>query len=221
MRTFKTGFAILGGTFDPVHHGHLRIAIEARELLAVDAVKLVPCYMPYHRGQADAGVQNRIDMLELAIEGIDGLEVDEVECRRKGPSYTVDTLRHYRQYYGDQCPLVLLLGLDTFATLHEWHEWESLGELANIAIIERPGYKGPLPTRVANWLQPRLTDEPRCLMTLSHGLCCYLKLTQMDISASSIRDRISNKHSVDFLLPRPVIAYIVDNHLYGSDLDEK
>lgn len=214
MKKYNPGFALLGGTFDPVHVGHLRMAIEARELLSIDCVRLVPCYIPSHRDQPETSARERMEMLQLAITGLDGLEIDDIECQRKGPSYTVDTLKYYRETEGRDCPLVLLMGMDAFATLHEWHDWQSIGELANVAVIDRPGYAQNFAPSVEEWLQPRLVDDPNCLVSRSHGLVCYLGLTQLDISASMIRNLVRNQSSLDYLLPQPVIEYIADHHLY-------
>lgn len=213
-KVYKKGFAILGGTFDPVHHGHLQMALEAGEVLAVDSVKLVPSYLPYHRDQPQTTPETRTRMLELAVEGIGGLEVDAVECQRKGPSYTVDTLRYYRELYGDECPLVLLLGEDTFATLTQWHNWQAIGDLAHIAIIKRPGFNGILPDELTSWQNSRLTADTGGLIKSPHGRVCRLNLTQLDISASKIRERIRLGLRIDFLLPVKVKNYIEKHQLY-------
>lgn len=216
MINYKTGFAILGGTFDPVHNGHLQMAIEAGEVLAVDSIKLVPSYHPYHRDKPQTSPENRTSMLELAVQGVTGLEVDPVEYQRKGPSYTVDTLTHYREMYGAQCPLVLLLGEDTFATLTQWHKWEAIGDLAHIAIIKRPGSIETLPHELAIWKAAHLTSDSRNLLESPYGLVCNLDLTLLDISASKIRERIRLGQSIDFLLPGGVKNYIEDNKLYRT-----
>ena len=138
---------IFGGTFDPVHHGHLRVALDFAETLALDTVRLVPCRQPPHRSMPAAGTGDRLEMLRRALRDEDGLSIDVRELERPGPSYMVDTLASLREEAQD-VPLVLLLGMDAFEQFDQWHQWRRIIELAHIAVGGRPGSQlaadGPL-----------------------------------------------------------------------------
>jgi len=127
-----SALALLGGTFDPVHVGHLRAAIEAREALRADEIRLLPCAVPPHREQPAVGPEQRLQMLQAAIAGIPGLRADARELQRSGPSYTYDTLISLRAEIGEQRPLVLVLGADAFAGLPTWHRWREINRLPTL-----------------------------------------------------------------------------------------
>src|SRR5690554_8106228 len=121
---------IYGGTFDPIHHGHLRLALEVSDALAVDRVHLVPCHIPPHRGDMGATSAQRLELIRLAITGEDRLRVDDRELQRAGASYTADTLRQLRQELGAEAPLVMVVGTDSFAGFDRWQDWQQIPELA-------------------------------------------------------------------------------------------
>ena len=129
----------MGGTYDPVHIGHLRMALELSELLSAD-VHLLPCFEPVHRGEPGATSVQRLEMLELATENESALVVDQREILRKGPSYTVDSLRSIREQYGPDESVVLVLGTDAFNGLSDWHQWHEITKLAHIIVLTRPGW---------------------------------------------------------------------------------
>ena len=129
---------ILGGTFDPVHNGHLRMAIEVMELCALDEVRLTPLHTPPHRLLPNTTPQHRLAMLSHAVKEVQGLRIDERELQRAGVSFTVDTLRSLREELGNK-PLCLIMGMDAFQGLNTWHEWTSLVDLAHIIVASRPG----------------------------------------------------------------------------------
>lgn len=130
---------IYGGTFDPIHHGHLRLALEIGDRLGVDRVTLVPCHIPPHRGATGASPEQRLRLLELAIAGERQLCVDDRELVRGGASYTADTLRQLRAEIGPDRPLVMVVGTDAFAGLDRWDSWQQIPELAHIVVVRRPG----------------------------------------------------------------------------------
>jgi nicotinate-nucleotide adenylyltransferase len=209
------GLAIYGGTFDPVHFGHLRSALEVREMLAVSQLKLIPASVPPHRKVPTASAEQRMQMLKLATKDIGYLQIDDREIRRQGKSFTVDTLASIRQEMGPDTPLSLILGADTYALLHEWRSWESLGELAHLVILDRPGHQGQLPgPEVIAWSDERWVSDPQCLRGQASGLICRLRLTQMDISATRIRELVRRGGNIDYLLPDEVINYIVKHRIY-------
>ncbi|HSP01150.1 MAG TPA: nicotinate-nucleotide adenylyltransferase, partial [Thioalkalivibrio sp.] len=130
---------IYGGTFDPIHHGHLRLAVELRERLGVSEVSLMPCHVPPHRDLPGASSEQRLALLELAISGEPGLTVDDRELRRNGASYTAETLRRVRRELGPEQPLTMVLGTDSFAGFDRWQEWQCIPQLAHIVVVRRPG----------------------------------------------------------------------------------
>ena len=129
--------AVYGGTFDPVHYGHLRSAIEIRQALRVDTMCLVPSYLPPHRQQPDSTPEQRLEMLRLAIDGHAELRIDNREIKRKGPSFMVETLESIRQDVGPDASLSLVLGSDAFAIFSEWRRWEDITEIAHLVVLER------------------------------------------------------------------------------------
>lgn len=209
------GPAIYGGTFDPVHFGHLRSAIEVGEALGVQTTKLVPSFIPPHRARPETNAEHRLNMLNLAVQNVQGLDIDTRELDRTGTSYTIDTLKTFRAELSEQAPLYLVIGQDAFLLLHEWHEWQKLTDLAHLVIIERPGYENQQPrSAVKQWAENKLIENPLELKASAAGYVCRLKLRQMDISATMIREAFAAKLSVDCLLPEAVIKYIQQNNLY-------
>lgn len=211
------GIAIFGGTFDPVHFGHLRSALEVREALQVRKVKLVPAYRPPHRDTPGSTPSQRLDMLRLATREAEFLEVDDRELRREGKSYTIDTLRSLREEFGDNTSLTMVLGRDAFELLHEWREWKSLTDYAHLAVVARTGGAGDaLPEELTAFSDARAVDDPLCLQSRPAGLVCNLELTRLDISATKIREMFRTGRSPDYIMPREVIRYIRENGLYGA-----
>ncbi|MFU2486538.1 nicotinate-nucleotide adenylyltransferase [Thauera sp. WH-1] len=213
---------LLGGTFDPIHLGHLRLAEEAREALGLAAVRLIPAGQPPHRGAPRSSAEHRLAMARLAIAGNAALEVDDGEVRSSDKSYTVLTLERLRAELGPARPLVLILGADAFEGLPGWHRWQELFELAHIAVANRPGY-APHGRRWPATLSPELAaachgrhrNDPADLATTPAGCVLPFDMTPLAISASLIRDLVRNGHSVRYLLPDSVLDYIAAHHLYG------
>lgn len=214
-----SGIAILGGTFDPIHFGHLRSAVEVREALQVDCIKFIPSHIPPHRDAPRSTAEQRVKMLKLAIDGVEGLEIDGRELAREGKSYAVDTLRSIREEVGSELSVTTVIGFDSYRLLNEWREWRALLDYAHIAVLERPGYsEHDLSDEVADFSTGRFVDDPACLRSRPHGLMCKLRLIQIDISATAIRNVIAAGKSPAFMLPREVISYIYENGLYGATL---
>lgn len=205
--------AILGGTFDPVHIGHLRSAIEVRALLACDELRFIPCHRPPHRAEPIANSEQRLRMLELAIANEPGLAVDAREIHREGPSYTIDTLTELRAEVGAECKLYLVVGMDAFAILDSWHRWRELLEFAHIVVMQRPQNallaRGP----VAELLRERRVDVER-LKDAACGSIAVVQTTPLPISATAIRTLIRTQHSPRYLLPDAVWEFICANRLY-------
>lgn len=206
--TDRRSIGIFGGTFDPVHHGHLRVALDALEQLDLTEVRLLPLAHPVHRDAPETPVELRIAMLEAAVAGRPQLVVDRTEVDRKGPSYTVDTLRALREASSAE-PFCLLLGADAFNGFFEWREPETILGLANIAILARPD--APIADAVRTLLRQRRVET---LDPGRPGQIVICRVTQLAISASDIRARCAMRRSIDFLVPDRVLELIQQRGLY-------
>jgi len=208
---------ILGGAFDPVHHGHLRPAVELQQALGLEAIRLVPTGQPAHREAARAAADHRVAMLGLAVDGMPGWSIDRSELERDGPSYMVDTLEALRDDLGTEIPLVLLLGLDAFSGLSGWHRWQRLFDLAHVAVSHRPGagldHLAGEPA-LSRELSQRLVGSAAPLHSRSAGMIYLHPVTQLDISSTAIRDMVAREADPRYLLPDSVRDYIHSHHLY-------
>ncbi|MFA6903100.1 MAG: nicotinate-nucleotide adenylyltransferase [Gallionellaceae bacterium] len=212
---------ILGGTFDPIHYGHLRLAQEAFEQCSLGSVRFVPSGTPPHRTKPHASAEQRLQMVRLALQGQSDFVVDEREVRRTDPCYSVDTFGALRAELGSQQPLCLLLGSDAFLQLHTWHRWQQLFELAHIVVMQRPGR--PLGNAILmadealrQQYQTRLAPAPRLLHESASGLIVVLDMPQLEISATDIRNRAAQNKNLRYLLPDAVAHYIHSNKLYKT-----
>jgi nicotinate-nucleotide adenylyltransferase len=206
---------VLGGTFDPVHFGHLRSAVEALESLGLREVRLTPSRVPPHRDRPAADSAERLAMLEAAVAGELGLVVDVRELERPAPSYTFDTLISLRQELGESIPLCLLLGRDAFLGLPSWHRWEALIELAHLVVLARPQTPADWPAELRRLLQGRETTRAEDLACAPAGRVLHQAVTQLDISASRIRALIRAGRSPRYLLPDAVWGIIRSRAMYG------
>ena len=198
---------VFGGTFDPVHFGHLRIALDALESLGLDQVRLIPLAHAVHRDQPEAPGALRLQMLQAAVAGRDDLVADDRELRRAGPSYTIDTLRSLRIDF-PSATLWLLLGSDAFAGFSSWRDPEGILATANIAVLQRPGHGA---RKDAQASAKQTQDPPNAPL---HGQVVFCPVTQLDIASSDIRARIAAGHSADFLAPPAVLALAARHRLY-------
>ena len=212
---------ILGGTFDPIHHGHLRMAQEAIEQCGMGQVLIIPTGIPPHRAAPLASAQARWEMVRLAVAGHADFLVDVREVFRTDPCYTVDTLTGLRTELGQQQPLCLILGSDAFLQLHTWHDWKQLFELAHIVVMQRPGQ--PLGNAIAQAnpelqaeYRARLAPAPLALQETSGGRILALDMPGLDISSTDIRRRIAENRSIRYLLPDAVDNYINTHQLYRT-----
>ncbi len=215
---------LFGGTFDPVHYGHLRAAAEVRETLRLAELRLVPARDPPHRDAPSASAAQRLAMLELALAEFPQLAIDAREIDRIGKSYTVDTLRELRGEWPGR-PLVLVVGVDAFAGLSRWHRWREIPELAHVAVVTRPGahledaLEGPL----AKLWQNRYTNDWVRLETTTAGAIFSVPVTPQPISATAIRAALAQGQvgtaQVRGLLPAAVLTYIDHHRLYRPPSD--
>ncbi len=209
---------LLGGTFDPIHYGHLRLAEELAEELQLEQVRFIPAGRPPHRGQPRAAAAHRLEMARRAVAGNPRFVIDTREIERDAPSYSVDTLSALRAELPPATPLVLFMGGDAFLGLTTWHEWLRLFDLAHIAVAHRPGYslaswEDALPDALRKQLTRR-SEQAAEIAEKPAGRVFLHTITQLDISASQIRDRALRGKSLRYLLPDSVIHYINENHLY-------
>ena len=191
--------ALFGGTFDPIHIGHLTVAWEAAELLDAE-VHLLLANVPPHRPAPVASAAERVAMLRVALAGQQRLVLDTRELARSGPSYTVDTLRELRAEQGGR-PLVLLLGADAFAGLPSWHEWRALFDLAHIGVLSRPGVTATLSPELLAAITARRTADPALLRASPAGRVIDLAVTPLEISATRIRELLAAGRNPHYLLP--------------------
>jgi len=206
---------VFGGTFDPVHYGHLRTAFEMLQALRFDEVRFMPCGDPPHRGKTYADAALRFEMVTMAIEGQPGFVADDRELRREGPSYTVDTLGALREEF-PQAPLALIIGMDAFLGLTTWHQWRDILTLAHIVIAHRPGWRapdmGPLGSLLAEHGTHRIDD----LHEAGAGRIYIHDVTQLEISSTEIRELIACGRDPIFLMPDAVRDVISDSGCYAS-----
>ena len=211
---------IFGGTFDPVHIGHLRTAVELREHLGLDELRLMPSARPPHREQPGVSAEHRLAMLQLAIgkENLAaGLLADDRELRREGLSYTVETLAQLRGELGDNVALCLCIGMDSLVNLHTWQRWQELSDYAHIVVAARPGWHLPETGPVAQWLAGRYTDDPLLLSNSPSGRVLVEAMTLLPVSATQIREDLAAGSSVRYLVPDAVIQYIHQHGLYKRE----
>jgi nicotinate-nucleotide adenylyltransferase len=206
---------VFGGTFDPVHYGHLRAALEVTEMLQLQDFRLLPAGTPPHRTKTFATADHRLAMLELALSHYPEMKVDDREIRREGLSYMVDTLDEIRAEAGE-APILLVIGQDAANELDRWHDWPRLFDLAHLLIMLRPSSGQVYSAALLEQLEPRMASSPAQLQDLPSGLIFPLEVTQLAISSTEIRRRVRARLSPRFLLPDPVIAYIHEHGLYSG-----
>jgi nicotinate-nucleotide adenylyltransferase len=205
---------IYGGTFDPIHYGHLRTALEVKEAARLGEVRFVPCRLPPHRAAPEAEPEVRLRMLELALHDAEpGFRIDTRELKRAGPSYMVDTLASIRAEIGMR-PLCLIVGLDAFLGLPRWHRWRELFDLAHIAVMRRPGAEPDFAGDLAPYIRERRVDQAALLGLRPAGSIGFIDVTQLDISATRIRAAVKTGKSARYLVPDPVWHLIRAEGLY-------
>ena len=215
---------LFGGTFDPVHFGHLRLATELGEAFRLDQVFFIPAGLPYQRGRsAHASDEQRVTMLKLATGRDARFGVDERELRRGGPTYTYDTLVEIRRERGPDATLVFLLGSDAFQRIDTWHRWMELFDLAHFAVAIRADdsrwfARGPGAFPKDVW--PRITLNLRELLAAPAGKVMTFSMTPLAISSTAIRALAAEGSSLRYLTPEPVVEYIRTHRLYARPTAE-
>jgi nicotinate-nucleotide adenylyltransferase len=210
---------LFGGTFDPIHFGHLRLATELAEAFRLEKVVFLPAGLPYHRGRdAHATTEQRLTMVKLAIGRDARFDVDDRELRRDGPTYTYDTLVQVRAERGPERPIVFLTGTDAFAKVDTWHRWQELFDLAHFVVAIRADdaqwqTKGPGVFPEPVW--PRITLNPRELLSAPSGKVMTYSMTPIAISSTAIRNLAAERASIRYLTPDPVVEYVRSHKLYA------
>lgn len=211
-----TAKILWGGTFDPVHQGHVSSALELSGYLGVQPIHLVPNNQPVHRQMPAAKAWQRLKMLCLAIQDYAQLAIDERELKRCGPSYSVLTMQEVRQEIGPDVPLIWCMGMDAFAGLQQWHRWQELLNYGHVLVLTRPATSWPTDPELLTWYAAHKVDEAKYLLASPSGQVAHLELGQYAVSATQIRQqlRLGQKPSATELAPA-VAQYIASQSLYG------
>jgi nicotinate-nucleotide adenylyltransferase len=212
-----TSIGILGGTFDPIHFGHLRLAEEMAAQFKLDQIRFIPAGKPWQRSVPRASGEQRLAMVQAAIAGNARFVVDAREVKRDKASYTVDTLTELREEFGKTVPMALALGMDAFINLHTWHRWQDLLALTHVVIATRPGVAlevEKLSDDLRTEYQKRLSNNSTLLQASPSGHIFSLAMTPLDISATRIRASLAAGRSARYLIPDAVVQYIEQHNLY-------
>lgn len=204
---------LYGGTFDPVHLGHLTAASDVQKSIDLDEVRMILSSIPPHRDQPVLSAKDRFSLLTMALKNEPKLCADSGEMERDGPSYMVDTLKGYRKEKPD-CSLVLILGMEAFNGLMSWRCWEKLIDLAHIVVTDRAGFHNEMEKTLAGHFQPHLTKEKSQLKQLTHGKIYVQSVSPVAVSATDIRRRIANKEPVRHMLTNGCWEMMQENGFY-------
>ncbi|MGO1245863.1 MAG: nicotinate-nucleotide adenylyltransferase [Oceanisphaera sp.] len=213
----KKAIGLLGGTFDPIHIGHLRPAIELQEQLNLAQIRLLPNYIPPHKTTPDSAPEHRLAMAQLATKYTPGLVVDARELAHNRPSYTIETLIELRKEQPDT-PLCFLMGMDSFCGLNHWHRWQELLEYVHIIVSDRPGFQSHFNPTIQALFRAHSTTDPRLLQQHLAGHIYLFNNAQLDISSTQIRRLIRHGNNPQYLLPEAVANYIREQRLYQSSV---
>lgn len=203
----------MGGTFDPIHNGHIRMAIESCDALGLSTLTLVPAADPPHRAAPDVNAVRRLAMVNESVKGIPQLEVDDRELRRSGKSYSFDTACEFRAELGSNASLTMIMGADAFLGFTSWYRWQEFLEVLNILVLARPGWSWPEQGELATWVSLYRVSV-HDLMSQPSGGVAFLSTRLLDISASDIRERLQAGLSIDGLVPDVVRHYVAQQKLY-------
>ena len=210
---------IFGGTFDPIHYGHLRTAFEMLQALRFDEVRFMPCGNPPHRGSTYAGADLRLKMVRVATEAQRGFVVDDRELQRDGPSYSVDTLTALRNEFPLR-PIALMIGMDAFLGLPKWYQWREILQLAHIVVAHRPGWRAPDMGPLGELLADRGTHRIGDLHEAKSGHIFIHDVTQLEISSTEIRELVAVGRDPRFLMPDAVRQVIEQSGCYARVMDD-
>ena len=222
--------AILGGTFDPIHFGHLRPAVEIAEKLSLSEVRFIPSAKPPHRWQPKVSAEHRLNMVKRAIKEYPKFVLDDREYQRLErdnlASFTIDTVRSIREEIGESESFGMIVGMDAFQSFTSWRDWEKILDTVHVIVASRPGYQAVEANqnrdqqcnqyKSHDWFQQRLTTDVKELHKNASGKVYFCDVTQLDISATYIRNQIDEGYSCYYLSPKKVTKYIKKYNLYES-----
>ncbi len=209
---------IFGGTFDPVHYGHIKPVLDVKQSLGLEELRFIPCSVPAHRAAPVATVAQRLAMLHAAIDEYENCIIDERELNRQGVSYMVDTLQ-ILQYDLSGKVFCLIIGMDAFFGLNQWYQWQRIFSLANCVVTYRPGFElnlAQLPADLCSEVKQRQIDSIKAFAGQQQGAIFFMPVTQIDISATDIRQRIKNKQSIEEFVPPAVNNVIQQQKIYAG-----
>lgn len=209
----QRAIGFLGGTFDPIHFGHLRPALEITELLALQQLYLMPNHIAPHKAQSHANAQQRSDMVKLAIQDQEHINIDTRELNRQTPSYTIDTLKELKAQY-PHTAICFIMGMDSLESFDSWYQWQDILNYCHLIISHRPGFHAQFNATVEKLVTQCSTTDKQDLHRLDSGRIYFQATSQLDISSTHIRALLSNKKSIDYLVPESVNNYIKQYQLY-------
>ena len=210
---------LLGGTFNPIHFGHLRMAQELADALKLDEVRFIPSANPPHKAAPEVSAEHRVAMVKIATADNPIFKLDERELHREGASYTIDTLISLREKLGAKTAICLFMGSDAFIKLDTWHRWQELLSFCHIVLVQRPNFSpehAKLPEVLEALLHEHYTENSLDLATKNAGLIHMQKVTALDISSTKIREMLKNGQMPRYLMPEKVINFIKQNKLYRT-----
>lgn len=207
---------LLGGTFNPIHFGHLRMAQELADALKLAEIRFIPSANPPHKDEVGVSAEHRAAMVKIAIQSNPLFSLDACELKREGTSFTIDTLISLRESLGGETALCLIMGSDAFIKLNTWHRWQRLLDYAHIVLVQRPDSKPQekLPAELDTVLHDHYTEQHADLIKENAGFITMQSITEQQISATQIRSLLKHGQSARYLLPNEVIEYIQQHQLY-------
>lgn len=205
---------IFGGTFDPVHIGHLRTALDTKSFLDLDQVLMIPCGDPPHRDTPMTPALQRLEMVRLAVANEPGLNADAREIDRKGLSYSIDTIIQLRAELGPHEPLCFCIGMDSLTNIGSWYRWREFLDYCHIVVAARPGCEMPLVGEVADWVAHHRVEDKKALLQNPCGSLFVDEMTLLPVSATNLRSMLKSGESIRYLTPDSVIDYISKHRLY-------
>ncbi|UDG80676.1 Nicotinate-nucleotide adenylyltransferase [Candidatus Hartigia pinicola] len=214
---YKDLKVLFGGTWDPIHYGHLRPVEALAKQLNLKEVILLPNHVPPHRPKPTANPNQRLNMVRLAIQNNPLFTINTRELERNSPSYTIETLSSLRQEIGPEQPLAFIIGQDSFLSIHTWNDWDKLLDYCHLLICLRPGYAVNFrELTMQMWLKKHRVNDLNKLQTASNGYIFIGETPLVDISATEIRKKLISGGECEGLIPEAVIAYIDQQHLYQN-----
>lgn len=207
---------IYGGTFDPIHFGHLRPALDVLQSLQLEQVRFIPCGNPPHRDPPFASSAHRLQMLQRAVDGISPFVIDDREIRRGGTSYMVDTVQSLQQEFSE-AKFALIVGLDAFIEFHTWKDWQVLVQRVSLVVTQRPNTEidtSQWHDDLVEYVRASREDDVAAFVRRESPAVYFCPVTQLDISSTHIRELVANGQRIDFLLPSSVVDYIEQNSIY-------